>query len=378
MLMTSHFGNLLKRQKCLSLTPPALAMALEQAVIPLDLAWDILKALRRSTYEKGPDGFPVRAEESGEDTQAYWSRMKEEARIRGGSGYGPARPPGTGYVPGNARHDSANDAAPPPNVDMSTARTLQSPPPTPAPPPGANIGGFTGVKDMSMVTPPSPGQRAENKLNEMRARLPAAPEARTDFGQSRSPAPAPVGPTPANYAHQDSKGEVRVSSPTSTVGSPAAASTTPGSGVGPNSTGATCGGCGMMTGGGACGNTACPTNPNKGLFGMNNQQNNQQPPETNQNPEPGAAAPEQRSMEQRIRDMTATMQKPHTEGMSFGQRVGATATQAVNNLRGADGSLQTGLGLNMQPQGGFGQQYATPDPVNSWWDHKPTQSIPAT
>ena len=329
---------------------------------PLELSWDILKALRMSTYEKGPAGFPVRAEESGEGTQAFWSRMKEEAQARGGSGYGPARPPGTGHVPGNAKHVSSNDAAPPPNVDMSTARTLQPPPvQSPAPAPSANMGGFTGVKDMSVVSPPSPGQRAENKVNEMRARLPAPPEARTEFGQSRSPAsaahPQPVASPAA------APGSI-MAPPTSTVGAPTGGAIGPGSGgsgIGPGSAPPP-----LPTHG-----PRAPTSPANGQVGV------QQPNATNQNPEPGAAVPEQRSMEQRIRDMTATMQKPHTEGMSFGQRVGATATQAVNNLRGADGSLQTGLGLNMQPRGGFGQQYVTPDPVNSWWDHKPTQSTPA-
>ena len=251
----------------------------------------------------------------------------------------------------------AGTAAPAPaaptNVDVSSAQMISAPAPAPyssslGDTPGVNMGGFTGVKNMNMVAPPSPGQRVENKINEMRARLPAAPEARTD--------PAPVGPTPANYAHQDSKGQVQVASPTSTVGSPAAAQTTPGSGVGPNSTGATCGSCGMMTGGGACGNTACATNAGKGLFGLNNQQGGgqvgvQQPNATNQNPEePGAGVPEQRSMEQKIRDITATAEKNFTEDMGFGQRVATAGKQAVNNLRGEDGTLQTGLGLRMMPQ----------------------------
>ena len=272
----------------------------------------------------------------------------------------------------------AGTAAPAPaaptNVDVSSAQMISAPAPAPyssslGDTPGVNMGGFTGVKNMNMVAPPSPGQRVENKINEMRARLPAAPEARTD--------PAPVGPTPANYAHQDSKGQVQVASPTSTVGSPAAAQTTPASGIGPNSTGATCGSCGMMTGGGACGNTACATNAGKGLFGLNNQQGGgqvgvQQPNATNQNPEEESLGyppvPEQRSMEQKIRDITATAGKNFTEDMGFGRRVATAGRQAVDNLRGEDGSLRTGLGLRMQPMGGFGQRYASPEPVNSWWD----------
>ncbi len=308
-------------------------MTLEVAP-PLDLAWDILKysqsystpptlgdswkpthePRRVSTYEKGPDGFPVKSKHSGESMVDFANRVKEEARMKGGSGYGPARPPGTGHLPGNARHDSAKDAAPPPNVDMSTAQTLQTA---------------------------------------------AAP---------RTTGEAPTGPTTITATQ----------SPTSTVGSPAAASTTAGSGVGIGSTGATCGSCGMMTGGGACGNTACATNAGKGLFGTKNQQGNGQTgvqvSVANENQEdPGAGVPEQRSMEQKIRDISATAGKNFTEDMGFGQRVATAGKQVVDNMRGADGSLQTGLGLNMQPVGGFNQKYVRQNDSSfqnptGWWE----------
>ena len=165
-----------------------------------------------------------------------------------------------------------------------------------------------------------------------------------------------VAPTPAAPTGVDVSNARVISAPaTSTTNSPAAASTSPGTGVGPGSTGATCGSCGMMTGGGACVNTACPTNAGQGLFGPKRQGSGQvgvqQPNATNQNPEPGAGVPEQRSMEQKIQDLTATMQKPHTEDMSFGQRVSATAGQIAGNMQsGADGSLQTGLGLRIMPR----------------------------
>ena len=147
-----------------------------------------------------------------------------------------------------------------------------------------------------------------------------------------------VAPTPAAPTGVDVSNARVISAPaTSTTNSPAAASTSPGTGVGPGSTGATCGSCGMMTGGGACVNTACPTNAGQGLFGPKRQGSGQvgvqQPNATNQNPEPGAGVPEQRSMEQKIQDLSAT------------------AGQMAGNMQsGADGSLQTGLGLRIMPR----------------------------
>ena len=210
-------------------------------------------------------------------------------------------------------------------------------------------------------------QRAQQEAS---LQQPSDPVARQIAGTA---APAPAAPTNVDVSNAQ-----MISAPaTSTTNSPAAAQTTPASGIGPNSTGATCGSCGMMTGGGACGNTACATNAGKGLFGLNNQQGGgqvgvQQPNATNQNPEEESLGyppvPEQRSMEQKIRDITATAGKNFTEDMGFGRRVATAGRQAVDNLRGEDGSLRTGLGLRMQPMGGFGQRYASPEPVNSWWD----------
>jgi len=150
--------------------------------------------------------------------------------------------------------------------------------------------------------------------------------------------------------------------PTSSVGSPtpapAAANTKPGTGVGAGSTGATCGGCQGPT---PCGNTACAMGP-KSLFGLNNQQGSGQvgvqSSATNQNP-PGV--PEQRGLAQRIDDLGDTLSKPHTEGMTGTQKIGASIGQVANNMRGGDGNLQTGLGLNIMPQSRYQQ------PVASWW-----------
>ena len=223
------------------------------------------------------------------------------------------------------RQAAAAASTAPPNVDMSTAQTMQPPPvQSPAPAPGANIGGFTGVKDMSVVSSPdkatTPGQLATTpgQVTNTPHPQPAA-----------SPAAAPGG---------------IMAPPTSTVGAPTGGEIGPGSGssnIGPGSVAAPLPTHGPL----APRYPHTPTSPASGQTGV------QQPGATNQNQEePGAGVPEQRTMEQKIRDITATAGKNFTEDMGFGQRVATAGKQAVNNLRGEDGSLQTGLGLRMMPR----------------------------
>ena len=142
--------------------------------------------------------------------------------------------------------------------------------------------------------------------------------------------------------------------PTSTVNAPTGGAIGPGSGssgIGPGSVAAP-----LPTHG-----PRAPTAPANRQVGV------QQPGATNQNQKPSAVPPEQRTMTQKIQDLTSTLQKPHDDSMSAGQKMSASMGQVANNMRGADGSLQTGLGLNMRPSGGFGQQYKVPDPTGGWW-----------
>ena len=175
---------------------------------------------------------------------------------------------------------------------------------------------------------PKAQQRAQQEAS---LQQPSDPVARRIAG---AVAPAPAVPTGVDV----SGAQVISAPPTSTVGAPTGGAIGPGSGssgIGPGSAPPP-----LPTHG-----PRVPTAPANGLVGV------QQPGATNQNPEPGAGIPQQRTTEQKIKDLTATMQKPHTEDMSFGQRVSATAGQIAGNMQsGTDNSLQTGLGLRIMPR----------------------------